>query len=780
MESELKLAAAFITALTEPSCGVGPEGQILVSNPAWQTRFNGGQIQDNLLQLLEKHISGNNTAVSDGISQCYLRVNSGLEASAQIAVKDQYDELGKQHVVRFSRLALTKQSMTLVRLEEKENPALEPGNIPDAVFRTLSNNLPMLLSICNRNNEYIWVNEAYSRHFELVKKATNDKHVAKSRESDEAKAIDKLRQKCFETGQAQVEHITLENLGKPIVLEVTCLPVQVDGLVQYVVSAKRDITKQFQSQKSRAAAYDLLNDVLERMPVGFVATDDHYNILRTNDTACRLFEYTKDDLVGQNIDLLIPLEARLINSTFVENFLNTPRPSGETNPSIEISGLKRNGSVFPMLISVLPMALGEFPLFCVMIIDLTEMRGAEQRLVETQLRVQRMQKQEALGQLAGNIAHDFNNLLTIIYGYAEIVHADPNCLAPLKKIMTEIKSAVNRGAALTGQILAYAKHQALEVKPRDMHLILRENQSMIEAALTSKIKYQVDLSAESHIVEIDENQLMQVLLNLAVNARDAMASGGEFSVKTASISRDSDFFLFRSIEPKVDKYLCITVSDTGPGIPEQILPRIFDPYFSTKPRNKGTGLGLAVAYGIIKQHQGFIFCFSKPGHGATFEIILPACAPNTTAANPDAHENSMAMNPEDIRRTIILVVDDEAPIRNFLTARLESAGFQVHSASNGEEALDFIDAFEGKIDIILSDIMMPRMTGLEMAEIAQLLQPETMFIFMSGYSKELLDNDRPRGNFNLLVKPFRTEALFAEINRLITIKRDLFLSQNNT
>jgi two-component system cell cycle sensor histidine kinase/response regulator CckA len=273
----------------------------------------------------------------------------------------------------------------------------------------------------------------------------------------------------------------------------------------------------------------------------------------------------------------------------------------------------------------------------------------------------------------------------------------------------------------------------------------------------------LDLNAPNATADLDESQFMQVVLNLAVNARDASRGGGEFYISSQNVDLGADFFNARDIKPQPGEYVLVTLRDNGLGIPAEALPRIFDPYFSTKSRDKGTGLGLSVVYGIIKQHNGFIFCSSEAGKGTTFQIYLPLSKNREDSAAISADVTEAVDQKRDNSVRHILIVEDEDSLRKLIAAQLAVLGYQVTTAENGRKALEFIDSYPGKIDLILSDIMMPEMNGLDMALEAQLMQPDTVFIFMSGYSKELLTSKNAPENYRLLAKPFSQEKLQAEI-----------------
>lgn len=771
-----KMLSGFVDALTEMAAIADEKGNIQVNNSQWSQfvpRPASAIVAEsivNFTDLLKDDLIVLNATGKQELLQAFNRLQAG-EISAHEGIYE-YRQRNTWGWLfgKLTTLTLFSQRFFLIRLENVKAPILpdSASEIPELIYKSLLDDLPILLNICDNEMRYIWVNKIFQRQFNVLPADVIGRAVNEIPGLSKFERLQELRQACFATGLEQSEIVPLSFQGREVVLDVRYIPVLgADGKIAFVVGANRDITKQVKSQESRSAAHELLNDVLERMPVGFVATDNHFHILRANSMACNLFGHHREDLIGQHIDVLIPAEYRDRHTEYMNAFAAADQRSMLMDSRREVFGVKADGTVFPIMASVLKMSLGDFPLYCVMIVDLTQIRVAEQRLVETELNIQQMQKQEALGQLAGNIAHDFNNLMAIVLGYADMIQEKKDLPEDIGLMMAEIKKAVQRGAGLTRQILAYAKHQALEVRSMDMHTLLMENHSILQAALSAGVRLRLDLHADKRFVAIDDNQFMQVLLNLAVNARDAMPLGGNFTISTEVVRLGDAFFTDRGIAPQPGDYLFLTMKDTGHGMPPEIVSRIFDPYFSTKPRDKGTGLGLSVVYGIIKQHKGFIFCDSVPGTGSTFEILLPLCEENLAVKKTQDQEKDLQVLKEKYAQVTILVVDDEDALRNMIVTLLRAEGFIVHEASNGRNALEFIDTFPGKIDIVLSDIMMPEMNGLEMADEARLLQPEAAFIFISGYSKELLMTRQPNQNFRLLIKPFQREALFAEIHHAL-------------
>jgi hypothetical protein len=774
--SDLPALQAIVSALSEVAAVTDTSGRLLFCNEHWKEAF--AQNADSDQGEMQFWASSVRFAINDAGREKLLEAFAKIAAAKITHYEDKFeihDSAGwAWYSVRLAVVQLPSQRVVLVRFE-KIGPSLLPFQTieaPLSLYNALLDDLPLLLNICDGDRRYVWANRFFQKRFGLTASEIVGRPVGAIPGLSEFERLQELREACYSTGLEQGDIVSLQLKGRKIVLDMRFIPVlDEDGQVAYVIGASRDITKQRNAETTRSAVQELLNDVLERMPIGFVATDKNFCILRANGAACTLFGYPSADLIGQHINMLMPAEYRERH----HGQMNAFAKSGECNLRMEdrreVYGLKADGTVFPMMVSVLKMNLGDFPLYCVMIVDLTQIRAAEQRLVESELRIQQIQKQEALGQLAGNIAHDFNNLMAIVLGYADMISEISGISAEIRAMMAEIKKAIQRGSGLTKQILAYAKHQQLDVRPVNLHAMLREHQTMLESALTALVKLELQLDADRSSVLADENLLVQVMLNLAVNARDAMPLGGTLTISTQTVKLSEDYFTDRRIKPEPGDYVAIKVKDTGVGIPAEVIERIFDPYFSTKPRDKGTGLGLSVVYGIVKQHKGFIFCTSVPGAGTTFEILWPLCETGIEKTAQSAPVRDPVVYRSLYANLTVLVVDDEDALRTLLVRTLSSAGMQVHSAANGRLALEFIDSFSGKIDIIISDIMMPEMNGLDMANEACLLQPEAAFIFISGYSKELLASRAPGANYRLLIKPFATEALFAEINSILRASR---------
>lgn len=374
--------------------------------------------------------------------------------------------------------------------------------------------------------------------------------------------------------------------------------------------------------------------------------------------------------------------------------------------------------------------------------------------MEEQLR--QATKMEAIGQLAGGMAHDFNNILTVVLGSAELMLHDRSLAPKHRALVDRILRASQRAAGLTRQLLAFSRKQVLSMVVLEPNAVVKDMASMLEPLLGEDVALELDLAGDAGCARADRTQLEQVLLNLAVNARDAMPAGGTFTVRTAKVGPDA---LGEAPLAPADAYVMIEARDTGAGMTPDVQARIFDPFFTTKPQGAGTGLGLSTVYGIVRQSGGVIRVESAPGKGATFRIFLPRIE-----ARPARAAAEHALPPARKRKATVLLVEDEVDVREFVAQTLATHGYRVLVARDGEEALTLSCEHDGRIDLLLTDVVMPRMRGSEVARRVLSHRPETGVIFMSGYVGEApqsADWQPPPGAF--LTKPFSIALLLHEV-----------------
>ncbi len=398
---------------------------------------------------------------------------------------------------------------------------------------------------------------------------------------------------------------------------------------------------------------------------------------------------------------------------------------------------------------------GEITHFIAIKAEVTERKRLEQQLRQAQ-------KMEAVGRLAGGVAHDFNNLLTIISGYGGLLLEHPSIIEPLRSYVNEIRNASGQAASLTRQLLAFSRQQVLAPRVLGLNAVVANIEKMLKRLIGEDIDLVTGLGESLWPVKADPGQLEQVLLNLAVNARDAMPDGGVLTITTANVEMDSASAQTHfPLSP--GPYVLLAFSDTGIGMDAETQARIFDPFFTTKDKGKGTGLGLAMVYGIVKQSGGYIWVYSEVGKGTTFKIYLPRSAGEVDESGPGRSLIEAQQGTE----TLLLVEDEEA-VRALVRNVLKERGYRVMEASRGQDALELAEQYWGQIDLLVTDVVMPQMSGHELARRLANLHPQIKVLYISGYA----DNpDWYRGGPNsgvaFLQKPFSPEALAHKVREVL-------------
>ncbi len=393
------------------------------------------------------------------------------------------------------------------------------------------------------------------------------------------------------------------------------------------------------------------------------------------------------------------------------------------------------------------------------LVDVSEQKALETKFAQSQ-------KLQAVGQLAGGVAHDFNNLLTVIMGNSEFLLMRHQAGDPSFKEINEIHQNALRAATLVGQLLAFSRKQTMQPKVLALSDMVGELAQMLRRLLREGIALKVENQADLWPVHADEAQLSNAIINLVVNARDAMPGGGTVSITTANETVTAARALGTAIMPAGD-YVRLEVSDTGIGISKENMSKIFDPFFTTKPVGQGTGLGLATVYGIVKQTGGFITVDSEIGHGTTFKIYLPRH--RVEAGAPVAVEPAAAAPRDVTGQDTILLVEDEEAVRSFAARALRMRGYQVLEAGGGEEALEIVRAGDAKIDLLITDVVMPNMDGPTLVRHVKGLRPDMAVIFMSGYAEEAFRrNDEKAEDLHFLPKPFGLKQLAAKVKDVLS------------
>ncbi|MBH5403044.1 PAS domain S-box protein [Bradyrhizobium sp. CNPSo 4010] len=516
----------------------------------------------------------------------------------------------------------------------------------------------------------------------------------------------------------------------------------------------RDMTEARLAQESLRESERLARNIVETSLDAFVQTDETGSILNWNSQAEQLFGWRRDEVLGKStIDLIVAESERDRVRAGLKQFL--ANEDGRTlKRRRELMCRRRDGKEFKAELSVTALKQREGLLFNVFYRDLTEKIAAEER-------IRHAEKMEALGQLTGGVAHDFNNILTVITGtieiLAEAVAKEPQ-LAAITKMIDE---AAARGADLTQHLLAFARKQPLQPREIDINTLIVDTAKLLRPTLGEQIQIESVFEDENCVAIVDPNQLTTAILNLALNARDAMPGGGKLIVETGAAYLDEVYASANDVPP--GHYVLIAVSDTGTGIPANMLPRVFDPFFTSKGPGKGTGLGLSMVYGFIKQSAGHIKIYSEEGHGTTIKMYLP---PGKT---PTAVGEGVTPATIEGGHETILVVEDDRLVRDYVLAQLHSLGYVTLQAANAAEALAILAA--GKpFDLLFTDVIMPgKMNGRQLADEMMKTRPDLKVVYTSGYTENaIIHHGRLDSGVMLLAKPYRKSDLARIIRKALS------------
>jgi PAS domain S-box-containing protein len=490
----------------------------------------------------------------------------------------------------------------------------------------------------------------------------------------------------------------------------------------------------------------MLRSLFENANDGIMIMNRDGVILNANQKACDIHGFNKDTLIGTNIKLLETQESQHLYKDRMARILR-----GESL-LFETQHYRRDGTKISLEISSKAIEVEGTTYVQSFHRDITEKKRLQQQLFQSQ-------KMESIGVLAGGIAHDFNNILSAILGHAELLHEFSNLDSSGKERVRIIENSARKAGQMISKLLSFARKGNFERVPINLNDIVKDSVELLERMMTKKnvaIRMELDRTLQS--IEGDANQLEQVVMNIIVNAGDAMPDGGAIAVATSTVDLGRDATSVHSLLLP-GKYVVLKISDTGPGIPEEIRDRIFDPFFTTKGPGKGTGLGLAMVYGIVKEHQGVIDVRTKLGSGTTFEIYLPASA----KLMPRLERPPVASM---TGREKVLVVDDEEDIVSFIKDVLESQGYKVLATTNPVYALDIFKEIKDTIDLVISDIVMPLVNGKELIRHLKLIKPSVKILAISGYEGGAIDKkDKDINGF--IRKPFEGIYLLTVVRRIL-------------
>jgi two-component system, cell cycle sensor histidine kinase and response regulator CckA len=531
-----------------------------------------------------------------------------------------------------------------------------------------------------------------------------------------------------------------------------------DNLSRLVPAIEREL-REAQSRNERRKAEEALRMseeryrcLVENIDIGVTLIDSDYNVIMTNEAQSRLYGKAARDVVGlkcyrefgnnESVCAQCPGRGAMDSGEPCEMDMQVPKedrdPISLRVRSFPIFG---EGGVVTGFIKVAD--------------DITERKRLEEQLRQAA-------QLEAIGRLAGGVAHDFNNLLTAMIGYSSVLLNQMQVNDPGRERVEQIRCAAERAAELTRQLLAFSRKQVLDVKVIDLNPLIADFQKIIRRLLGEDVEVATALDSSIGRVKADAGQIEQILMNLAVNARDAMPSGGKLTMETANVRLDKDYARTHP-DVRPGPYVLIAVSDNGVGMDAETRAQIFDPFFTTKERGKGTGLGLSMVYGIVKQHQGHICVYSEPGRGTTFKVYLPLCEDTIRQAD----EIPAVPLPHVGTETVLVVEDDEIVLKLACEA-LEILGYTVLCAAHPQDALKIANEYKDPIQLLLTDVVLPQMDGPSLYKVLQPERPTLKVLYVSGYASNfIVHHGVLDAGVHFLQKPFTVEGLAAKIRETL-------------
>ena len=683
-------------------------------------------------------------------------------------------------------------------------------------LRAITDVTPLLLTQCTRDFTYEFVNRAYAALLgttpeEIVGKSMSDVIGAEGLETIRPYIETTL---SGHTVEYEAE-VPFARIG-PRFLRVVDTPVTDDqGQVRGWIASMSDVTERKRTEDEIAALNhqlaqreEHLRAVIETAVDGIITINEAARITTVNPATERIFGYAAAEMVGQNMRKLIPTSSALGADSLVAN----DSSGGKKNfigMAGEVEAKRKDGTPFPLDLALSETRIGDHRFFIAILRDISDRKRASdllrqardelvkanrdlerrvrertadleqanaalvrtiagQKRLEDQLR--QAQKMESIGTLAGGIAHDFNNILNIIRGYATLIGQQPLSAEQLEESLQVIDKEINRGASVVRQLLTVARKSDTHLAPTNISEIVLTLNDLIKT-FPKNITVSLNLDTRLMPVLADRNQMSQVLLNICLNARDAMPAGGKLTIQTEKIDA-VEMHERHDVEAASGAYVCITIHDTGIGITEEVRARMFEPFYTTKGVSGGTGLGLAIVYGIVKDHNGFIEAESEPEKGTTFRVYLPVLESAETPV-PKEHEKQRTVSPKlDHRRGTILVVEDEEPLVRLLNKVLPREGYQVLAATDGEQGIDVYQDHKSEIDIVLLDLGLPKMTGMDVIPKLREQNPDVNIVIATGYLEPEVKAELLRaGVRDCIHKPYLLNEVLEKLDAVLESAR---------
>jgi len=655
-----------------------------------------------------------------------------------------------------------ERTATLVKANERLQKEINQRRYAEEALRenqdrlkAVLEHLPDLLWMKDSEGVFQLVNEAFAQ---ACGKRTTEEVLGKTDwdvwPRDFALKYRNDDQAVFESRQSQLVDEPIMTLVGVKWFETFRSPLfDADGELVGTVGSARDITERKTAEQALRDSEEKYRNILETIADGYHEVDLAGNLTLVNDSLCDIMGYSRQEMLGMNYrELMDETNAQRVFQAYNEVYR-----SSIPNRGFDFEGVRKDGtkSWIAVSISLIRDVKQQVVGFRGVFRDVTEHRRLEEQLRQAA-------KMEAIGQLAGGIAHDFNNLLTAVIGYTDLLMQEVPEKDSRHERLANIALAANRAAALTKQLLAFSRKQVLDLKVLNVNNVIAGMREMLRRLIREDIELVTDCFSPLGHVRADPSQIEQILLNLAVNARDAMPHGGRLKIETANVLLDEDYSRTRAdMEPGL--YVVCAVSDSGVGMDSEVMAHIFDPFFTTKDKGVGTGLGLATVYGIVKQHQGHVFVESKPGCGAVFKVYLPLVQ-KVSDMTPPVEVDEVQLGGTET----VLVVEDEEAVRNLACEYLEMLGYSVLPAGDPRQAIASSDGHGGEIHLLLSDVVLPQMDGRSLYKILSTAHPGLKVLYVSGYTEDyIVQHGVLDRGVHFLAKPFTVETLARKVRFIL-------------
>jgi two-component system cell cycle sensor histidine kinase/response regulator CckA len=625
----------------------------------------------------------------------------------------------------------------------------------EELFHLISENAADMIAVVDMEGRRIYNSLSYQKALgyspeELQASSSFEQIHPDDRERVKESTEDARRSGIGKTLEYRLRHKN----GTWLVLESTSSVIRnTKGEPEKLVIVNRDVTERKRAEEALRRSEAGFRSVVEDAPYGIYRASTTGKFLQVNPALRKMLGYeAAEDLLGR------ALASEIFRHTGDYQRLIEFLTRTDEIKDVEVDWKRQDGT--PITVRCSGRRVNDengAPAYLeVFAEDVTE-----KRVLERQLRM--AQKMEAIGRLSGGIAHDFNNLLGVIIGYSRVLRKALANNAALCEHAVEIEKAGQRAASLTKQLLAFSRQQVLTPAVLNLNTLASDMEKMLPRLLGEDVEVSLTLDPDLGNVKADQSQIEQVIMNLAVNARDAMPMGGKLKIQTANMELDQAY-TWNHPGSKVGSYVMLAVTDTGTGMDAATLTHIFEPFFTTKERGKGTGLGLATVYGVVKQSNGYIWVDSAPGNGASFQIYLPR-----HVGEPAVDEQKVDLGEKLGGSESILLVEDAEPLRKLAQTFLAAAGFRVLSAASGEDALEVAARHGGTFDLLLTDVVMPGMNGRVLAEQLLPRQPGMKVLYMSGYTDSFIAGHGvlDPGGAQLLHKPFTEEVLIRKVREVL-------------